>query len=207
MKPVTYLYWLWDRDGQLIYVGITDDVERRMRDHAKDKFWWRDVARTTKVAFQTRYEAEWAEWAVIATSRPVYNRALSPPPLPAAVAAAASAVPPVAATPTPIPERESISAPKASELERMEMDLATNRLRKHPRDRMREIVRAAHASGIGPGKVFKKLQGEGYPTTFPTVNGWLKADAADGTLIQPGGNRTPYFPGPKMGFPYPSAVS
>ncbi|MEV5211301.1 GIY-YIG nuclease family protein [Micromonospora sp. NPDC053740] len=204
MKPLTYLYWLWDREGQLIYVGITDDVERRMRDHAKDKFWWGDVKRTTKMAFQTRHEAEWAEWAVIATSRPVYNRALSPPPMPRpaevdGVAPAPTYDPP--SQPTPV------TPPAGGELDRMEIDLATGRLRQHPRDRVREIVKAAHISGMGPGKVFKKLQTEGYPTTFQTVNGWLKADAAAGILIQPGGSRTPYFPGPRLGYPYPARVS
>lgn len=203
MTSVTYLYWLWDREGQLLYVGITDDVDRRMRDHSKDKFWWGDVKRTTKVAFQTRYEALWAEWAVIATSRPVYNRSLSPPPAPRAE------FQPEDATPVEAPSRprQSEVPPPGSELERMEVDLSTGRLRQHPRDRMREIVKAAHASGIGPGKVFKKLQGEGYPTTFPTVNGWLKADASTGVLIQPGGNRTPYFPGPKLGYPYPARMA
>lgn len=200
---MTYLYWLWDREGQLLYVGITDDVDRRMRDHSKDKFWWGDVKRTTKVAFQTRYEALWAEWAVIATSRPVYNRSLAPPPVPRAESQ------PEDATPVEAPSRprQPEVPPPGSELERMEVDLSTGRLRQHPRDRMREIVKAAHASGIGPGKVFKKLQGEGYPTTFPTVNGWLKADASTGVLIQPGGNRTPYFPGPKLGYPYPARMA
>lgn len=203
MTSITYLYWLWDREGQLLYVGITDDVDRRMRDHAKDKFWWGDVKRTTKIAFQTRYEALWAEWAVIATSRPVYNRSLAPPPVPRAESQ------PEDATPVEAPSRprqSDVPSPGA-ELERMEVDLSTGRLRHHPRDRMREIVKAAHPSGIGPGKVFKKLQSEGYPTTFPTVNGWLKADAATGVLIQPGGNRTPYFPGPKLGYPYPARMA
>lgn len=203
MKPLTYLYWLWDREGQLIYVGITDDVERRMRDHAKDKFWWGDVKRTTKMAFQSRYEAEWAEWAVIATSRPVYNRALSPPAMPRPAETGQTVALPHHDSPSrPVAEVPSA----ASELERMEVDLVTGRLRQHPRDRVREIVKAAHASGIGPGKVFKKLQAEGYPTTFQTVNGWLKSDAGAGVLIQPGGSRTPYFPGPKLGYPYPARV-
>lgn len=76
---ITYLYRCFDREGELLYAGITDDVERRKREHAKDKFWWRDVARVTKVAFPRRIEALWAEWAVISTLKPAYNRAVSPP--------------------------------------------------------------------------------------------------------------------------------
>jgi predicted GIY-YIG superfamily endonuclease len=73
VEPVTYLYRCFDRDGQLLYVGVTDNVERRKREHAKDKFWWHDVARVTRMAFQRRTEALWAEWAVISTCAPVYN--------------------------------------------------------------------------------------------------------------------------------------
>jgi predicted GIY-YIG superfamily endonuclease len=76
---ITYLYRCFNREGELLYVGITEDVERRKREHAKDKFWWRDVTRVTKVAFPRRVEALWAEWAVITTCKPAYNRAVSPP--------------------------------------------------------------------------------------------------------------------------------
>jgi hypothetical protein len=69
----TYLYRCFDRDGQLLYVGITDDVDRRLRQHAVDKFWWPDVTKVTRMAFQRRTEALWAEWAVITTCHPIYN--------------------------------------------------------------------------------------------------------------------------------------
>lgn len=34
IEPVFYLYRCFDREGQLLYAGITDDVERRKREHA-----------------------------------------------------------------------------------------------------------------------------------------------------------------------------
>lgn len=77
-----YLYRCFDRDGQLLYVGITDDVERRKREHAKEKFWWPDVAKVTTMAFETREAALWAEWAVITTCHPVYNKAAVRPATP-----------------------------------------------------------------------------------------------------------------------------
>lgn len=78
----TYLYRCYDRDGQLLYAGITDNVERRKRDHAKDKFWWGDVSKVTVMAFETRPQALWAEWAVITTCHPVYNRSATLPATP-----------------------------------------------------------------------------------------------------------------------------
>lgn len=81
-EPITYLYRCFDRDGQLLYVGVTDNVERRKREHAKDKFWWHDVARVTRMAFQRRIEALWAEWAVISTCGPIYNCSATIPVVP-----------------------------------------------------------------------------------------------------------------------------
>lgn len=81
--PIVYLYRCFDLDGQLLYVGITDNVDRRKKEHSKDKHWWRDVSRVTRMAFQTRTEALWAEWAVISTCNPIYNGVIAVPVLPA----------------------------------------------------------------------------------------------------------------------------
>jgi len=77
-KP-TYLYRCYDQFGALLYVGITDNPERRMRAHAAEKFWWGDVVKTTNMAFRTREQALWAEWAVITTCHPLHNVAASVP--------------------------------------------------------------------------------------------------------------------------------
>jgi predicted GIY-YIG superfamily endonuclease len=79
-KKPTYLYRCFDQHGVLLYAGISDDPERRMKEHAIEKFWWGDVAKTTNMAFKTRERALWAEWAVIATCHPLHNASVSPPP-------------------------------------------------------------------------------------------------------------------------------
>jgi hypothetical protein len=44
-----WLYRLSDRYGELLYVGITCDVPRRMSEHAADKAWWPEVAGRPRV--------------------------------------------------------------------------------------------------------------------------------------------------------------
>ncbi|MFJ8690256.1 ATP-binding protein [Micromonospora wenchangensis] len=67
----------------------------------------------------------------------------------------------------------------------------------HPRRRVRQIVWDAGDSGIGPTAAHKQLEAEGYATTYPTVNGWMKDDAASGILRQER-DRAPYTRGEKM---------
>lgn len=71
----TALYRLYDADGKLLYVGITNDTERRWSDHSSDKSWWPDVAERTAEWFATRPEAEAAEIQAIKTEKPRRNRA------------------------------------------------------------------------------------------------------------------------------------
>lgn len=81
----TYAYQCWGRAGQLLYVGITNDLPRRMQQHALDKFWWSEVAEVTSRGFSREIEARWAEWALITTRRPPYNSSSAPPKTPDAV--------------------------------------------------------------------------------------------------------------------------
>lgn len=69
----TALYRLHDHDGELLYVGISDDLERRWKDHAKDKLWWPDVASKSAEWLPTRHRALAAEAKAIRTERPRYN--------------------------------------------------------------------------------------------------------------------------------------
>jgi hypothetical protein len=80
-EAITYLYRCFDRDGQLLYVGVSDNVDRRLRQHVVDKFWWGDVTKVTRMAFPRRIEALWAEWAVISTCHPIYNGVAAVPPV------------------------------------------------------------------------------------------------------------------------------
>lgn len=69
----TVLYRLYAADGELLYAGITQRPERRMRDHARDKEWWPEIARKEIRAYQTREDAARAEHAVIMRENPRYN--------------------------------------------------------------------------------------------------------------------------------------
>ncbi|MEU8334779.1 hypothetical protein [Micromonospora tulbaghiae] len=71
----------------------------------------------------------------------------------------------------------------------------------HPRRRVRQIVWDAGNAGVGPTAVHKQLEAEGYTTTYPTVNGWMKDDAAAGVMHQ-GRARDPYTRGPQMVDPH-----
>jgi hypothetical protein len=55
---------------------------------------------------------------------------------------------------------------------------------------MRQLVFDSAQDGVGPTVVHRILDKEGYPTSYQTVLGWMKEDAAVGVLSQPGGDRT-----------------
>lgn len=77
MGGTTYVYYLYDRQGNLLYVGITDNIERRWAQHAADRPWWHMVARREYVEYPTREEAMRVEAHQIRTHRPMFNRALN----------------------------------------------------------------------------------------------------------------------------------
>ena len=72
----TYVYYFYDRQGNLLYVGITDNIERRWAQHAA-KPWWHMVARKEYVQYPTRTEAARVEAHQIRTQRPTFNRAMN----------------------------------------------------------------------------------------------------------------------------------
>ncbi|MEU1663602.1 GIY-YIG nuclease family protein [Streptomyces sparsogenes] len=69
----TALYRLRNQDGELLYVGITDNPERRWKDHAKDKTWWPEVASRSIEWFPNRGHALAAEGKAIRSERPRHN--------------------------------------------------------------------------------------------------------------------------------------
>ncbi|MFE7899204.1 GIY-YIG nuclease family protein [Streptomyces sp. NPDC057424] len=69
----TALYRLRDDADVLLYVGITDNLERRYKDHAKDKPWWTEVAARSVEWFPTRNHAVAAEAIAIRAEQPRYN--------------------------------------------------------------------------------------------------------------------------------------
>jgi len=70
---VHVLYRLFDRGGNLLYVGITNDVKARFANHASLQPWWLDVATCRTEFFPTREALERGERAAIKAERPRHN--------------------------------------------------------------------------------------------------------------------------------------
>lgn len=68
-----YLYRLYNRAGSLLYVGITDNVFRRWKEHSRDKPWWTEVHKFTQDWYPDRASVEAAERHAITTECPSYN--------------------------------------------------------------------------------------------------------------------------------------
>ncbi|MFF6866670.1 GIY-YIG nuclease family protein [Streptomyces ardesiacus] len=71
----TALYRFFNADDQLLYVGITVDIQKRWSYHAKEQAerWWPLVARHTLEWHDTRAQASRAEVKAIKTENPLYN--------------------------------------------------------------------------------------------------------------------------------------
>jgi hypothetical protein len=101
----TALYRHFDKDGRLLYVGISLSAVVRMQQHIRQAKWARDIARIEVEWFETRCEAEAAEWRAIRTEGPIHNQThnkMKPAPIDAIVvlgvdgkAIANLAVPPI----------------------------------------------------------------------------------------------------------------
>lgn len=76
-NEATYVYYFYDRQGNLLYVGMTDNIERRWAQHAVSKPWWHMVARKEYVQYPTRTEAARVEAHQIRIQRPMFNRAIN----------------------------------------------------------------------------------------------------------------------------------
>ena len=73
-RATHYVYSAWDADGQALYVGCTNNLARRMHEHANVPLSWvpRAVVMTA-LPFHDRREALSAETRQIAKLRPRYN--------------------------------------------------------------------------------------------------------------------------------------
>lgn len=60
------LYRMFDEDGVLLYVGITDDPVTRFRGHRGIKSWWNQVCTITLERYSSRQELEDAERVALA---------------------------------------------------------------------------------------------------------------------------------------------
>lgn len=69
-----YLYRWWAPDGTLLYVGLTNDFERRSGEHAKDKPWMVPGVQATVQTFPSRAELVAAERQAIRMENPRHNK-------------------------------------------------------------------------------------------------------------------------------------
>ena len=67
------LYRMFNELGELLYVGMTCSAPRRIKEHSKDKAWWRQVSRISLEHHDSRISLESAERAAIATESPLFN--------------------------------------------------------------------------------------------------------------------------------------
>lgn len=69
----TAVYTLYDRNGRVLYVGLTNNVDRRMRQHAHSKAWWGQVSRREVNWYGTRQIAASQEAFRIQLLQPRHN--------------------------------------------------------------------------------------------------------------------------------------
>lgn len=72
-KSRTWLYRLRNASGDLLYVGISVDWRRRLRQHRRSQPWWSQVADVHLELHPTWRDASWAEGDAIRQERPTYN--------------------------------------------------------------------------------------------------------------------------------------
>lgn len=69
-------HWVYEisREGQCLYVGMTNDLARRLREHARLRLWREGVVDITSTKVAGRRNAERLEHERIAALRPTQNR-------------------------------------------------------------------------------------------------------------------------------------
>jgi predicted GIY-YIG superfamily endonuclease len=74
----TAVYRLYDSEGQLLYIGISNNPPVRWSAHARERRWWKDVTYKAVVWYPTRREAEAVEEEAVPAEKPLYNIAHTP---------------------------------------------------------------------------------------------------------------------------------
>lgn len=78
-KP-TDVYWVYDAEDRLLYVGMSYQLEQRLLSHHKNKDWWPRAARIETETFPNRPLAREREWDAIWNDKPLFNKAVKKPP-------------------------------------------------------------------------------------------------------------------------------
>jgi hypothetical protein len=69
----TCLYQIWDDADRLLYVGISNQPERRLQEHRNTKPWMEYATKFTYRWIDDRKEAEMEEMLTITSCRPAFN--------------------------------------------------------------------------------------------------------------------------------------
>lgn len=69
----TQLYRHFDAQGRLLYVGISLSTVARLTQHRNSSDWYSQISRVEIQKFDTRSEAEGAEWEAIQKEKPIHN--------------------------------------------------------------------------------------------------------------------------------------
>lgn len=72
------VYWVYDRDDRVLYIGCSRQLEERLEQHKK-KEWWHRVAWVEVETFGDRHSALEAEKAAIFAERPPFNKRVTAP--------------------------------------------------------------------------------------------------------------------------------
>lgn len=67
------VYRQYDSDGVLLYVGCTDNLDRRTAEHRRNSPWWSQVGRIESELLPNHAAARAEEWRLIKTADPLYN--------------------------------------------------------------------------------------------------------------------------------------
>jgi len=67
------LYRYYNKDNELLYVGVTADNTKRESQHRRDSFWFGEIATAKYEYFDTREEVLQAESEAIASEQPKHN--------------------------------------------------------------------------------------------------------------------------------------
>jgi predicted GIY-YIG superfamily endonuclease len=68
-----HLYRHFDKEGQLLYIGISLSTIKRLSQHAAGSIWFDQIAKVTIEHFETREEVLKAEHVAISTENPLHN--------------------------------------------------------------------------------------------------------------------------------------
>lgn len=72
-NPETAIYRFYSGEGQLLYIGISDNPGHRFAQHEKTKTWWKEVTGVSIEWASTRQAALAIERRAIRVEKPVYN--------------------------------------------------------------------------------------------------------------------------------------